>query len=96
MRDGFVFRSIPLVTGGLTFLPACNGDGDCGLQVGHASEAASDASGFETVGDSEAAGDPETFEFEPVSDRFWLVFITTLPGGGGGSASISEVTFGGP
>jgi serine/threonine-protein kinase len=72
------------------------GCGDCGLQVGHASEAASDASGFETVGDSEAAGDPETFEFDPVSDRFWLVFITTLPGGGGGSASISEVTFGGP
>ena len=72
------------------------GCGDCGLQVGHASEAASDATGFEMVDDTEAAGDPETFEFDPVSDRFWLVFITTLPGGGGGSASISEVTFGGP
>jgi serine/threonine-protein kinase len=72
------------------------GCGDCGLQVGHASEAASDATGFEMVDDTEAAGDPETFDFDPVSDRFWLVFITTLPGGGGGSASISEVTFGGP
>ena len=72
------------------------GCGDCGLQVGHASEAASDASGFETVDDTDAAGDPETFDFDPVSDRYWLVFITTLPGGGGGSASISEVTFGGP
>lgn len=71
----------------------CSG---CGLQVGHASEAASDASGFEIVGESEAAGDTETFEFEAVSDRYWLVFVTALPGGGGGSASISEVTFGGP
>jgi hypothetical protein len=72
------------------------GCSDCGLQVGHASEAASEASGFETVGESEAAGDPETFEFDAVSDRYWLVFVTALPGGGGGSASISEVTFGGP
>lgn len=71
----------------------CSG---CGLQVGHASEAASDASGFEIVGESEAAGDTETFEFEAVSDRYWLIFVTALPGGGGGSASISEVTFGGP
>jgi hypothetical protein len=70
----------------------CDG---CGLQVRHASEAASDASGFETVGETDAAGDPETFEFEPAADRYWLVFVTTLPGGGGGSASISEVTFGG-
>jgi serine/threonine-protein kinase len=72
------------------------GCADCGLAVGHASEAASDASGFETVGESDAASDPEAFEFEAVSDRYWLVFVTALPGGGGGSASISEVTFGGP
>jgi len=72
------------------------GCGECGLQVGHAAEAASDASGFEAVGESDAASDPETFEFDPVSNRYWLVFVTTLPGGGGGSASISEVTFGGP
>ena len=72
------------------------GCGDCGLQVGHASEAVSDASGFETVAESDAADDPESFEFDAVSDQYWLVFITTLPGGGGGSASISEVTFGGP
>ena len=68
----------------------------CGLQVGHAAEAASDASGFETVGTSDAAGETETFEFDAVSNRYWLVFVTALPGGGGGSASISEVTFGGP
>ena len=69
---------------------------DCGLLVGHASELASDASGFETVGESDAAGDPEPFEFEPVANQYWLVFVTELPGGGGGSASISEVTFGAP
>ncbi len=72
------------------------GCSDCGLLVGHASEAASDASGFETVDETDAAGDPESFEFDSVADRYWLIFVTELPGGGGGSASISEVTFGGP
>ncbi|MGH2750558.1 MAG: protein kinase domain-containing protein [Actinomycetota bacterium] len=71
----------------------CDG---CGLRVGHASESGSDASAFETVGESDAAGDPETYEFDATGNRYWLVFITSLPGGGGGSASISEVTFGGP
>ncbi|MFN2594350.1 MAG: hypothetical protein ABR579_05615, partial [Actinomycetota bacterium] len=28
--------------------------------------------------------------------RYWLVWITDLPGGGGGSASIFEVRFFGP
>jgi eukaryotic-like serine/threonine-protein kinase len=40
-----------------------------------------------------APGEAEmTFE-EPVSARYWLVWITALPGGGGGSASLNEVTF---
>jgi hypothetical protein len=72
------------------------GCGGCGLQIGHASEPASDASGFEMVDETDVAEDPETFDLDPVTDRYWLVFVTTLPGGGGGSASISEVTFGGP
>ncbi|MGH2775554.1 MAG: protein kinase domain-containing protein [Actinomycetota bacterium] len=72
------------------------GCSDCGLLVGHAAEPASDASGFETADETDAAGDPEPFEFDPVADRYWLVFVTELPGGGGGSASISEVTFGAP
>jgi hypothetical protein len=39
------------------------------------------------------AGAPEEAElaFEPVSARYWLVWITSLPGPGGGSASINEV-----
>jgi hypothetical protein len=68
----------------------------CGLQIGHAPEAGAAASDFETVGETESAGDPESFEFDAAADRYWLVFVTLLPGGGGGSASISEVTFGGP
>ena len=40
-----------------------------------------------------APGEAEiTFE-DPVSARHWLVWITALPGGGGGSASLNEVTF---
>jgi hypothetical protein len=78
---------------GTVEVQGCDG---CGLQIGHASEPASDAAGFEMADDTDAAGDPETFGLDPVSDRYWLVFVTTLPGGGGGSASISEVTFGGP
>jgi eukaryotic-like serine/threonine-protein kinase len=71
----------------------CDG---CGLLIGHGPEAGSAASDFETVDETESAGDPESFEFDAVADRYWLVFVTLLPGGGGGSASISEVTFGGP
>lgn len=72
------------------------GCGACGLLVGHASEAASDASGFEVVDETNSAGETESFEFDAVEDRYWLVFVTELPGGGGGSASISEVTFSAP
>ncbi|MGH2698394.1 MAG: protein kinase domain-containing protein [Actinomycetota bacterium] len=72
------------------------GCGSCGLQVGHASELGTDASEFETVGETGSAADPQSFEVDAVSNRYWLVFVTALPGGGGGSASISEVTFGGP
>jgi hypothetical protein len=74
----------------------CSG---CGLQIGHASSdptGATDASGFEIVDETDSAGDTESFGFDATTDRYWLVFITTLPGGGGGSAAISEVTFGGP
>jgi eukaryotic-like serine/threonine-protein kinase len=78
---------------GTVEVQGCDG---CGLEIGHASEPASDASGFEMVDETDVAGDPETFDLDRVSDRYWLVFVTTLPGGGGGSASISEVTFGGP
>jgi hypothetical protein len=31
--------------------------------------------------------------FDPVSARYWVVWITSLPGGGGGHAAINEVEF---
>ena len=42
-------------------------------------------------------GDGATeLSFDATSARYWLVWITDLPGGGGGRATISEVTFHGP
>lgn len=39
-------------------------------------------------------GVPQTFEFEAgVSARYWVVWITDLPGGAGGIGSIAEVKF---
>lgn len=48
---------------------------------------------IETVTD---AGDKERIPVDGTKARYWLVWITSLPGGGGGSASIAEVTFFGP
>ncbi len=44
---------------------------------------------------SAAAGD-EIVKFPGAAHRYWLLWITSLPGGGGGSASINEVKFFGP
>ena len=68
----------------------------CGLQVGHGEAPGPDASAFSVVGETDSASDAESFTFDAASNRYWLVFITELPGGGGGSGAISEVTFGGP
>jgi eukaryotic-like serine/threonine-protein kinase len=92
---GLVFDLGDAEVGGVE-VQGCSG---CGLQVGHSSSdptGAADASGFEIVDETDSAGDTEGFEFDATTDRYWLVFVTTLPGGGGGSAAISEVTFGGP
>ncbi|MGH2779193.1 MAG: hypothetical protein ACRDJB_11180 [Actinomycetota bacterium] len=92
---GLVFDLGDAEVGGVE-VQGCAG---CGLQIGHSSSdpsGAADATGFETVGETESAAETESFDFDATTDRYWLVFITTLPGGGGGSAAISEVTFGGP
>ncbi len=47
-----------------------------------------------TIG--QARGVAELNEFEVVTARYWLIWITSLPGGGGGSVAISEVRFFGP
>lgn len=66
------------------------------LELRAADKIGSDETAFEEVSSVEASGGTERFRFEPVAARYWLVWITGLPGGSGGSASIAEVKFIGP
>jgi eukaryotic-like serine/threonine-protein kinase len=52
-----------------------------------------DAGAYDVVKRLRAAGIREEVVFPTVSARFWLLWITSLPGGGGGNASIAEVKF---
>lgn len=45
------------------------------------------------VAEVDIAGTSESISFEPVAARYWIVWITSLPGGGAGRAEISEVAF---
>jgi serine/threonine-protein kinase len=62
-----------------------------GLQLRAGSRSPTEHTDLELV--DALAGAPEEAElaFEPISARYWLVWITSLPGPGGGSASINEV-----
>ena len=66
------------------------------LELRASDEKGADENAFEEVGSTAASAGSERFRFEPVSARYWLVWITGLPGGSGGSASIAEVKFIGP
>ncbi|MBK5227176.1 MAG: protein kinase [Actinobacteria bacterium] len=46
--------------------------------------------------EGQLSGTTEVTLDQPVTARYWLVWITALPGGGGGSAQIGEVGFFGP
>ncbi|HYI46358.1 MAG TPA: protein kinase [Actinomycetota bacterium] len=50
-------------------------------------------SDFALIENQDDAPDTVEFEIEDESARYWLVWITALPGEGGGSASIAEVRF---
>jgi eukaryotic-like serine/threonine-protein kinase len=63
------------------------------LELRQSDTQASDDTGFQIVDDASGAPPVTSFEFDPVEARYWLVWITQLPGGDGGSASISEVKF---
>ncbi|HEV2757168.1 MAG TPA: protein kinase [Actinomycetota bacterium] len=51
------------------------------------------ADDLEVVARTEAAAAVDEHEFDPVRARYWLVWITRLPGDGTGTAEVEEVTF---
>jgi hypothetical protein len=52
-----------------------------------------DENDFELIAQKSSVGADETLTFETRAARYWLVWITDLPGGGAGRAEINEVTF---
>ncbi len=64
------------------------------LEVRAADEPGEDETSFDEVTEVSAAPATARIELdEPVSARYWLVWITALPGGVGGRAEIHEVSF---
>jgi len=57
------------------------------VQVGNSTEGP-----FAPVTDSQTAAGTTTWKIDRGSGRYWVLWITDLPGGGGGSAEIAEVT----
>jgi serine/threonine-protein kinase len=47
---------------------------------------------FAPVTDSKTATGTTTWKIEQGSGRYWVLWITDLPGGGGGSAEVAEIT----
>jgi hypothetical protein len=48
---------------------------------------------FKLVDSAEDASGTLVIEPDGESGRYWLIWITDLPGGGGGSAGVAEVRF---
>lgn len=70
------------------------GSAGMGLEIRAAEQEPSSEADAEVV--ASATGVPATIDLEldePTEGRYWIVWITELPGGGGGSASIAEVRF---
>jgi len=64
------------------------------FEVRAADEVGDLESDFDEIAEVEEAEGTAPVELdEPVSARYWLVWITTLPGGEGGRAEIAEVSF---
>jgi eukaryotic-like serine/threonine-protein kinase len=62
------------------------------FEVRSGNESGDDETGFDVVADGQAFDGSVEIKVDPSSGRYWLVWITALPGGTG-SASISEVAF---
>ena len=65
------------------------------LELRAGDEPGDDETAFELVQSVQGAGPDETVTASS-TNRYWLVWITSLPGGGGGTAAIGEVEFFGP
>ena len=63
------------------------------IQVRAGNSVGTSATDYELVASEKDAPGTVTIEPEGASGRYWLVWITDLPGGGGGSAGIAEVRF---
>ncbi len=61
------------------------------LELRAGNENSSDETGFELVESVSAAPADAQLSFAPTTARYWLIWITKLPGGGGGRAAIAEV-----
>ncbi|MGH2729520.1 MAG: protein kinase domain-containing protein, partial [Actinomycetota bacterium] len=48
---------------------------------------------FDQIAAAEDVSGDEKITFEPTEFQYWVVWITSLPGGGAGSMELSEVTF---
>jgi hypothetical protein len=69
---------------------------DLELEVRASDQPGDDETSFEEIDSSDGTDAVETMEFEAVEARYWLVWITSLPGDTSGTASIAEVEFGAP
>jgi hypothetical protein len=66
------------------------------IQLRYSDASESTLNDFQLASEQSDAPATTTFSFDTVSASHWLVWITDLPGGAGGRASISEVRFFGP
>lgn len=63
------------------------------LELRVSDQEGADADAFEEVGTASGVQGKVEIEADGAEGRYWLVWITSLPGDSGGSASISEVRF---
>jgi putative peptidoglycan lipid II flippase len=64
---------------------------DIELRVSDSTGASEDD--FELIAEEADASSPVSFDTDGATGRYWLVWITDLPGGSGGTAGIAEVRF---
>ncbi|MPZ69084.1 MAG: protein kinase [Actinobacteria bacterium] len=83
--------------GEATEISALEVTGDTGsFEIRAGDSAPTAAADLEVVESEEQASGTTELSFDPITARYWLVWITDLPGGGGGRATIAEVRFLGP